>query len=342
MGLPDGPPVHIRLQADHDAIRWLNEHISGTPIVLQSDLWFYVTYGTRVAANTGLPTIVSPLHASEQHDPVEVAARDLDVQTIYRTTDPAETLRLLAQYHVDYIYVGAIERAAYGAAGIAKFDQMTGGYLRVAYRNAGVTIYQVNDGVYSIVLGGGPALPPIAAQPVPQALAPDEQASLRVLEQQVAADPTAIRPAFTLAQRYRDSKRLDDAAAVIGNAARAHPQDVAVQHLWGDILRDAGRYDEAEAAYRAAVTADPSASNYNKLGAELIKWDQLDKAIAALNQALALDPSAPTPFYQLGVAYEKQGQPELAAEQYRAYLAKAGADAPYRSAATQALERLAK
>src|SRR4029079_2190340 len=42
MGLLAGiAPIHISLRGDGAAIRWLNENIRGTPIVLQSDLWFY-------------------------------------------------------------------------------------------------------------------------------------------------------------------------------------------------------------------------------------------------------------------------------------------------------------
>src|SRR5205085_10995320 len=138
------------LAADADAIRWLNEHISGTPIVLQSSQEFYRAYGVRIAANTGLPTVVSPLHASEQHDPDQVAERDRDVITIYSTLDPVEALQLLSKYHVGYVYVGPIERAAYGDPGADKFDQLEGAYLALLYQNEAVKIYQVNQNVYSL------------------------------------------------------------------------------------------------------------------------------------------------------------------------------------------------
>jgi YYY domain-containing protein len=358
-GLPEGgPPVHIALRDDLAAIRWLNANIDGTPIVLQSDLWFYRAYGTRIAANTGLPTVVSPLHASEQHDPQQVSERDLDVQQIYRTLDAAEALRLLSKYHVGYVYAGQIERAAYGAAGLAKFDQMAnkangyaGSYLDVVYRSGSVTIYKVNDVVYVITPDAVPAVPPIAEQPNPDAEPPApaepqppaaSEATTEELEQQVKADPTAAGPAFELAQRYRDQKRLDDAAGVLAPAASAHPQDVALHQLLGDILRDGGHQAEAEAAYRAAVAADPSAGNYNKLGVELLKWGLLDQAAEAFQQAIAADANAAEPYYHLGEVYERQGQLERAAEQYRAYLTIAAPDAPFRADATEALKRVGR
>jgi tetratricopeptide (TPR) repeat protein len=333
----------INLAADADGIHWLNEHISGTPVVLQSSLEFYRAYGVRIAANTGLPTIVSPLHASEQHDPERVAERDRDVQLIYSTLDPGQALALLSKYHVGYVYVGPIERAAYGELGAAKFDQMEGAYLTLLYKNAAVKIYQVNQNVYSfagetidIAQPTRPPLAPPVATPVPS---PDEP-TLEALVRQASADPTAQGPAFALAQRYRDTGQLDKAAAAIEQAARAHPDDVALNQLWGDILRDAGREDEAEAAYRAAITANPTAGNYNKLGVELIRWGRLDQAAEVFNQAIAIDANLAEAYYHLGEVYEQQDKMAQAVEQYLAYLNIAGAGGQFSEQANAALERL--
>jgi Flp pilus assembly protein TadD len=333
----------INLAADAEAIRWLNEHISGTPIVLQSSLEFYRAYGVRIAANTGLPTVVSPLHASEQHDPERVAERDRDVQTIYSTLDSSEALQLLSKYHVGYVYVGPIERAAYGEPGAAKFDQMEGAYLTLLYKNESVTIYEVNPNVYSIaaetIIATHPTEPALAA-PAPTPAPNPDQPSIEALERQAAADPTASGPAFALAQRYRDSGQLDKAATAIEQAARAHSDDVALNQLWGDILRDAGRADEAEAAYRAAIAAKPTAGNYNKLGVELLGWGKLEQAAEVFNQAMAIDANVAELYYHLGEVYEQQSKPVQAAEQYRAYLNIAGADAQFSEQANAALERL--
>jgi tetratricopeptide (TPR) repeat protein len=332
----------INLAADADAIRWLNEHISGTPIVLQSSQEFYRAYGVRIAANTGLPTIVSPLHASEQHDPDQVADRDRDVQTIYSTLDPSEALQLLAKYHVGYVYIGPIEHAAYGEAGATKFDQMEGAYLTLLYKNQAVKIYQVNQNVYSVAPAALIAIQPPAPQaaPAPTPVPNPDEPTLEALERQAAADPTAQGPAFALGQRYRDIGQLDKAATAIEQAARAHADDVALNQLWGDILRDAGRADEAEAAYRAAIAANPTAGNYNKLGVELLRWGKLDQAAEGFNQAIALDANASEPYYHLGEIYEQQGKPAQAVEQYRAYLNIAGAGAQFSEQANKALERL--
>ena len=115
---------------------------------------------------------------------------------------------------------------------------------------------------------------------------------------------------------------------------------MALNQLWGDILRDAGRADQAEAAYRAAIAASPTAGNYNKLGVELIRWGKLDQAAEEFNQAIAADANVADPYYHLGEIYEQQSQPDQAAAQYRAYLNIAGAGAQFSDQANAALERL--
>jgi tetratricopeptide (TPR) repeat protein len=207
---------------------------------------------------------------------------------------------------------------------------MVGAYLDLAYSNDGVKIYRVKESVFSI-----PPLPAVEAQP------PAAEPGLAALERQVAANPTAAAPAFGLAQRYRDMGRLEQAAAVLEPAIRANPQDIPLHHLWGDILRDLGRYDEAEAAYRAAALAGPTAGNYNKLGAELLKMGRVDRAIAALLQAIAIDSSVPEPHFYLGQAYEQQGQNDRALEEYRTYLELAPPDGVFRAQASEAIGRLA-
>jgi tetratricopeptide (TPR) repeat protein len=342
MGLGAGDlPVHIALRGDGAATRWLNENIRATPIVLQSDLWFYRPYGTRIAANTGLPTIVSPLHASEQHNSDEVAERDQDVQTIYRTTDQDQALQLLSKYHVGYVYVGQIERAAYGEAGAAKFDQMAGSYLDPVYDADGVKIYKVNESVYAIAAQpvGVPSRPVVASQP-PAEKPPAGEPSLEALERQVAANPTVGALAFGLGQRYYIEKRYDDAIAVLNRAAVANPSDVPLHHLLGDVLRDAGRADEAEAAYRAAVAVDPSVGNYNKLGVGMLRLGRLETAAKAFTQAIAADPNVAEPYFHLGEVYAQQGLNPQAVEQYQKYLEVAPANDPFRQAAAEAIERL--
>jgi uncharacterized membrane protein len=60
------------------------------------------------------------------------------VQAIYSQPDWSEAIDLLNLYQVAYIYVGGLERSAYGVQGLAKFEEL----LPVAYANDSVTIYK--------------------------------------------------------------------------------------------------------------------------------------------------------------------------------------------------------
>lgn len=138
---------------DYEAIQWMNNTISGSPVILEQTCGPYRWYG-RVSIYTGLPTVLGwDAHESQQRYPSDVSARVPDVQTIYATTDSNQALELLHKYNVRYVYLGQLERNAcvpYGqpdvplpAASIAKFNAMVGTSLKVVYQNQYVTIYEV-------------------------------------------------------------------------------------------------------------------------------------------------------------------------------------------------------
>jgi Flp pilus assembly protein TadD len=322
---PGTSTITIDLRGDGPATAWLNRRIEGTPIVVQSNQWFYRAYGIRIAANTGLPTVISALHANEQRDPAATAIRDNELDAFYRTADTEMALRFLAKYNVDYVYVGGVERAFYNANGIAKFARMVGTYLDPVYETPETQIYAVRE------------LPDSYRQPLPMAFdpirAPDAQqpaqnepgdavpaVDIAALEAQVAADPTNAPLVFGLAERYRDSGQLASAAAVLEPAAQANPNDIGLHHLWGDILIQAGRYEEAETAYMRAAQAQPSGGNWTKLGTGLLAGGALEKAEVALLQAVALDPNLPEPRFRLGQLYSQLGNSAQARAELERYL----------------------
>lgn len=334
---PGSGVVTIDLRGDAAAIEWLNREIRGTPIVVQSPLWFYRGYGIRVAANTGLPTVISGLHVNEQRDPALAAAREDDINLLYRTTDVEQALRLLARYRVNYVYVGSVERAIYNSAGLQKFASLQGTYLDEVYNAQGVQIYRVGD------------IPPVYAMPepynftvAPQPERPAPPATVSGLEElaaEWATNPSNASVAFGLAERYRDAGRLTEAVRVLQVAANANPADIGLHHLWGDILTMAGRYAEAEQAYLQAAQALPTAGNWNKLGAALLAWGEFDKAELALNQAVEIDPTAPDPYYYLALLYQERGVRENAVAMLDTYLLLA-ADGQYSAEARALLAEL--
>ncbi|MCD4738101.1 MAG: DUF2298 domain-containing protein [Anaerolineae bacterium] len=124
------------------AIHWLNAHIDGRPVILETpgDQHKAYVYEGRVAAFTGLPAVLGWAGHEYQwrgnYD--EQARREQDLEVLFTTLDPALTRELLARYHVTYIYLGPTERNRYPAPALAKFAEL----FPVVYQNDGVTIYQ--------------------------------------------------------------------------------------------------------------------------------------------------------------------------------------------------------
>ena len=137
----------IQLVYDHDAIEWLRENIQGSPVILEANGPLY-HFTSRVAINTGLPTVIGwDWHQKQQRSVIDGAiidSRIQDVRTIYSTLNAADAMRLLNRYRVSYIYVGDLERTFYDPSGIAKFDVMrASGQLELVYENERVKIYRV-------------------------------------------------------------------------------------------------------------------------------------------------------------------------------------------------------
>ncbi|MSQ28445.1 MAG: phospholipid carrier-dependent glycosyltransferase [Dehalococcoidia bacterium] len=137
----------VELKWDNEAIRWIQDHIPGSPVILEANTPLY-RWGSRVSIYTGLPTVLGwDWHQSQQRwdyrDRIE--ARLNDVQRMYTGVDPGQTLALLRRYHVAFIYLGRLERLYYPAGGLSKFDAMQrDGSISLVYSNPQVQIYRVN------------------------------------------------------------------------------------------------------------------------------------------------------------------------------------------------------
>jgi uncharacterized membrane protein len=128
---------------DYAAVKWLNEHVSGAPIILEAPGTggsSYV-YEGRVSALTGLPTLLGWAgHEGQWRGSYDVQnARTPDIETIYNSRDPQVAASLLDKYGVTYVYVGPVERGTYDPRGLEKFGQ----FMDVVYQQGAVTIYKV-------------------------------------------------------------------------------------------------------------------------------------------------------------------------------------------------------
>jgi uncharacterized membrane protein len=139
--------VQVWYPADAEAITWLNDNVSGSPVILEAVAPVSYQWFNRVSVYTGLPDVLGwPDHVGEQRYDYQPLNRETDISIIYTTSVAAQALELLYYYHVHYIYVGPLERQLYGQqsmVGLDKFDHMVGDTLRLVYRHDGVTIYEV-------------------------------------------------------------------------------------------------------------------------------------------------------------------------------------------------------
>ena len=140
----EGRSLHLKW--DLEAIRWLQDNVEGSPVILEAHHHQY-HWTSRVADYTGLPTVLGwPWHQIQQRTPYAYAVqeRSQDIWEIYSTADVSRTQELLTKYGVEYIVVGELERAHYPASGLDKFEQMVGkGLVFPEFRNQGVNIYRV-------------------------------------------------------------------------------------------------------------------------------------------------------------------------------------------------------
>lgn len=148
----DGDPARdsqqITLAGDHAAIRWMQDRVQGSPVILEGLGHREYLWGSRVSIYTGLPAVLGwRWHQVQQRAALPdrmVDWRRRDVGNAYDSTSVAYVQEILARYGVRYIYVGAYERAYYDPSGLRKFDDMVEqDLLTVAYDSQGVRIYEI-------------------------------------------------------------------------------------------------------------------------------------------------------------------------------------------------------
>ena len=155
---------------------------------------------------------------------------------------------------------------------------------------------------------------------------------------------------FPLAQRERGTggtgmaQSLENLVVQVQQHLEKNPTDGRGWNVLAPVLERLGRFDEAVRAYRNSIT-------YNGESAE--RRSDLGEAIAAaasgvvtaeakveFERAHALNADDPKANYFLGLAAEQDGRKDDAANIWRALLAKAPADAPWRPLVQTSLARV--
>ena len=102
---------------DREAVFWLRTHAVEGAVLAEATGNAYSDYG-RIGAASGLPTVLG----WENHEGLwrgggsvaETSARKSDLKLIYTSEDSEGVFKLLHQYKVRYVFVGALEKRDFG------------------------------------------------------------------------------------------------------------------------------------------------------------------------------------------------------------------------------------
>jgi YYY domain-containing protein len=135
------------LGQDYRAIRWMQENVPGSPVIVEATQRNLYRWGSRFSVYTGLPGVVGwEWHQKQQRALVPdtfIKGRLAEVDEFYLTTDLEKARRFLRQYEVRYVIVGQQERGRYPGDGLRKFDVLQEGLWKPVYRDRATTIYEV-------------------------------------------------------------------------------------------------------------------------------------------------------------------------------------------------------
>jgi YYY domain-containing protein len=137
------------INQDYQAIRWLQENVVGSPVIVEANLRNLYRWGSRMSIYTGLPGVVGWEWHQQQQRTVTPGAwvtnRILEIDDFYLTTDWEAAQKFLRKYDVQYIIVGQQERGHYPGAGLEKFISAEGTIWKEVFRYQDTVIYQVLD-----------------------------------------------------------------------------------------------------------------------------------------------------------------------------------------------------
>jgi uncharacterized membrane protein len=142
----------IELKWDWQGIQWLRQNVEGTPTIVEGQAELY-RWGARFSIYTGLPTVVGwDWHQRQQRGDAAylVTDRGRQVSDFYSDPDVAQAVDFLRRFDVRYVIVGQTERNYYDAEGLAKFDSLLNGVLKVAFENEKLTIYEVRPAAQAV------------------------------------------------------------------------------------------------------------------------------------------------------------------------------------------------
>jgi uncharacterized membrane protein len=135
------------LSEDYAAIRWMQENIQGSPVIVEANMRDLYRWGSRFSIYTGLPSVVGwEWHQIQQRaiNPASWVNQRVDeVDEFYKTTNIEKVIEFLRKYEVRYIVVGQLEKNIYPLLSLRKFEQENGKLWNLVYQEGNTSIYEV-------------------------------------------------------------------------------------------------------------------------------------------------------------------------------------------------------
>jgi YYY domain-containing protein len=121
---------------EYAAVAWLNEHVSGNPVISEAVRGSFAYDYARVSSRTGLPTVMGWMgHEDQWHGLYdEIRQREQDITALYAGSIP-DAQRVMDKYGIDYVFVGYLERAE---GEVDKFER----FMDVVFRDGNTVIYK--------------------------------------------------------------------------------------------------------------------------------------------------------------------------------------------------------
>ncbi len=147
-----GASAWIDLSVDHQLIRWLQENVSGSPVIIEGRRRpSEYQWNGRISIATGLPSVLGwNFHQRQQRTfhpmPTWVDQREKNIQQFYNTADMDIAVDIIRHFDIKYIIRSGLEDVHSTAHGLAKFDRMVdSGLLDIAFVTEGGMIYEANE-----------------------------------------------------------------------------------------------------------------------------------------------------------------------------------------------------
>jgi Tfp pilus assembly protein PilF len=154
--------------------------------------------------------------------------------------------------------------------------------------------------------------------------AKDISGAVESIKEIVALDPADFVAWAKLGSLYLGMDALPEAEAAFKHAIASRPDYTPVLLNYGTLLAVEKRIPESIELFKRAVVSDPSSARaYRLLGEAYLQNRQGTMGIAALDEALRIDPIGMAECHLLKARlYDLAGAKNLASHEYKAYLAK--------------------